>query len=238
MNKRLTTQVKRLIKRAGADLVGIASVDRFKDAPKGHRPTDILPSATSVIVFAKRMLYSPIERLPHSRLEYTNQFFVVNSILNLIGYKVGEFLESKGYRTIPIPPAYPRFEDKLFGVLSHRHAAVEAGLGEIGLSNLLITPQYGPRVRLDSVVTDAPLIPDPRFEEEVCEKYQEKCGLACVKACPVNALNEKGELDKFKCLHNQEKILNYIDPRGIVGPRNFELRCGICIAVCPIGLRR
>jgi len=108
MDKRLTAQLKQIAKRKGADLIGIAPADRFKKAPKGHRPIDILPSAKSVIVFAKRMLYSPIERLPYSRLEYTNQFFVVNSILNLIGYEIGRFLELKGFRTIPIPPAYPR----------------------------------------------------------------------------------------------------------------------------------
>lgn len=95
-----------------------------------------------MIVVAKRMLYTPIERLPYTRLEYTNQFFVVNSILNLVCFRLAEFLELKGYKAVPIPPAYPRFEDKLFGVLSLRHAAVEAGLGEIGLSNLLITPLW------------------------------------------------------------------------------------------------
>jgi len=234
-DRELTNQIKRLTLKEGANLVGIASEDRFKGAPKGHRPRDILPSANSVIVFAKRMLFSPIEGLPRTRLEYTNQFFVVNAILNQIAYRVSEFLELKGFKAIPIPPAYPRFENKLFGVLSLRHAAVEAGLGEIGLNNLLITPQYGPRVRLAAIVTDAPLEADPRFEERLCEKYREKCGLACVRMCPVNALTEDGTLDKFLCLHNQEKILGSSDPRGVVGPRNFELRCGICIAACPIG---
>ncbi|MEM2211424.1 MAG: hypothetical protein QXK35_06465 [Nitrososphaerales archaeon] len=237
VNKTLTNQVKKLLKKEGADLFGIASIDRFEKAPEGHRPKDILSSAQSVIVFAKRMLYSPIEGLPHTRLEYTNQFFVVNAILNTIAYKICNFLESKGFKAIPIPPAYPRFEDKLFGVFSHRHAAVEAGLGEIALSNLLVTPQYGPRVRLTSIITDAPLEPNSRFENELCKNYRKICNLACVRMCPVNAISDSGVLNKFLCLHNQEKILNSSDPRGVVGPRDFELRCGVCIAVCPIGRR-
>jgi len=233
----LTSELKKFLKEKGADLVGIAFYDRFEKAPEGHRPRDILPEAQSVIVFAKRMLYTPLEYLPNTRLEYTNQFFVVNAILNTIAYEACDFLERRGFKAIPIPPAYPRIEDKLFGVFSHRHAAVLAGLGEIGLNNLLITPQYGPRVRLASIITNALLEADTPWSGKLCESMREKCKLACIRMCPIRALSEDGRIDKYLCLHYQEKILSSLDVRGVPGPHHFELRCGMCIAACPIGAR-
>ncbi len=47
-------EVKRMTRELGADLVGIASVQRFDTAPEGFRPTDVFPGAKSVIAYAKR----------------------------------------------------------------------------------------------------------------------------------------------------------------------------------------
>ncbi|MFO8008078.1 MAG: 4Fe-4S dicluster domain-containing protein [Candidatus Brocadiia bacterium] len=62
-------------------------------------------------------------------------------------------------------------------------AGVAAGLGELGHSKLLLTPQFGPRQRVFVVLTDAELEPDPLFTGSVCDE----CGL-CVEACPADAI--------------------------------------------------
>ena len=223
----LTKAVKDRVLAQEMDLVGIASVDRFTEAPEGHRPTDILPTAKSVIVAVIHVLDSVYD-LPDTRYEYTNQFFVLNGMLNSMGFKVSRFLQSRGYRTIPVPAAYPRVNKILKGILSHRHAAVLAGLGEFALSNLFTTPQFGPRVRLVSVVTEAELEPDPPYTESLCIQMRTQCELACVKNCPVQAISEEGVINKHNCLHYQEQIM----PWSAV-----ELRCGVCVASCPIGKR-
>ncbi len=115
------------------------------------------------------------------------------------------------------------------GILPLRHAAVQAGLGEIALSNLFTTPQFGPRVRLVSIVTEAELDPDQPYEDKLCEKTQPTCNLACIRNYPVHAISEKGIIDKYKCLHYQEQIM----PWSAV-----ELRCGMCVGSCPIGERK
>jgi epoxyqueuosine reductase len=223
----LTREVKQRVLNEEMDQVGITSADSLKDAPEGRRPTDILPTASSVIVAAVHVLDSVYD-LPYTRYEYTNQFFILNSMLNSMAFKVSRYLESEGYRALPIPAAYPRVNKEIFGILSHRHAAVQAGLGEMALNNLLTTPQFGSRIRLVSIVTEAPLEADPPFEENLCLEKRTECELACVRNCPVQAISEDGMIDKAKCLHYQEQIM----PWSAV-----ELRCGVCVASCPIGER-
>jgi epoxyqueuosine reductase len=210
------------------DLVGITPIDRLNGAPEGHRPRDILPTAHSVIVAGVHVLDSVYD-LPYTRYEYTNQFFVLNSMLNTMAFKLSRYLESQGFRTIPVPAAYPRINKLIRGVFSHRHAAVQAGLGEIALNNLLTTPQFGSRIRLVTIITEAPLQGDPPFEGTLCQTMKPRCELACVKNCPVRAISEEGMVDKAKCLHYQEQIM----PWSAV-----ELRCGVCAASCPIGQRK
>jgi epoxyqueuosine reductase QueG len=74
---------------------------------------------------------------------------------------------------------------RVAGHLSLRHAAVSAGLGEIGLNNLLLTPEFGPHQRLAAVVTEARLEPDGPRELGLCKH----CG-RCESACPVGALRD------------------------------------------------
>ena len=220
----LTQEVKERVLGAGIQRVGITPVERLQDAPIGRRPIDILPTAKNVIVAAVHVLDSVYD-LPDVRYEYTNQFFILNSRLNSMATTVCEYLESEGYRNIPIPAAYPRVNKDLCGVLSHRHAAVEAGIGEIALNSMLTTPQFGSRVRLVSIVTEAELLADEPYKESLCQKIQSECKKACVKSCPVHAINSDGIVNKDSCLRYQEQIMPW---------SAAELRCGSCIASCPI----
>ncbi len=225
---KLKDQLKDLLHASGCDLVGVANVERFREAPEGRRPRDILPTARSVLVGVVHILDSVCDDLPETRYEYTNQFYVLNGTLGAASTKVGRLLEDQGYRAIPVPAAYPRINKELMGIFSHRHAAVLAGLGEFGLSNLLITPQYGPRVRIVSIITEAVLDPDPPYEKSLCRQTQKKCGKACVAACPVEAISLDGKVNKDLCLRYQEQVM----PWSAV-----ELRCGMCLGACPIGKR-
>jgi epoxyqueuosine reductase QueG len=227
--KNLREQVEGLLISSGCDIVGFTNVEKFKGAPEGRRPTDILPTGQSVIVGAVHILDSVCDDLPETRYEYTNQFYVLNGTLGTGSMKVARLLEDQGYRAIPIPAAYPRINKELMGVFSHRHAAVLAGLGEFGLNNLLITPQFGARVRLVSIITEARLEPDQPYEKSLCRATRRECGKACVASCPVEALSPDGRINKDLCLRYQEQIM----PWSAV-----ELRCGMCLGSCPIGKRQ
>jgi len=226
----LTEEVKKFLRSRGADLVGIASPDRLLNAPSNHKPEDFLPDVKSLISIGLRLNASVIKGLPKTRREYRMVYDVVNFRLNSLAYDVSCLLESKGYKAIPFPASRPYDEKKIFGDISHKHVAVAAGLGKFGLNNLILTPDYGPYVRFTTVITNAPLKPDPLFPGDIC-KWKE-C-LECVKICPVHALENpkydpiKGwRIDREKCQHYLWVVLS-----------NTGEVCGLCIKACPIGAK-
>ncbi len=200
-NLTLTTNVKKMAKSLGADMVGIADAKAFERAPEGLRATDFLPSAKSIVVMGRRQPMTVILRGDKKRttLLAAVSYMTLNNMIT----EVTRYLEDKGYEAYPIYHVYfvtgatpgDRIEKRFD--LSYKHAAVEAGLGEMGLSNLLLTPKYGPAVRLTIVLTNAPLKCEPKFEGKICKK-DEGCR-ACVEACPSGAISEQGILDKQKC---------------------------------------
>ncbi len=214
----LTSRVKKIAQDLGAKIVGVAEADRFGEAPEGHRPNVILGDAKSVVVLAIPLLKGVIKNAP-SR-EYFLNYFMINHELNRIALHLGRYLESEGYEAVPIPASSPYNINENRGDLSHRHAAVLAGIGILGKNNLLITRNYGPRVRLVSIVTNAPLIGDEPLNENFCKGCE-----ACVKFCPVNAL-ETGYTNKEKCISQLKKIGKELN--------TSELICGVCIKVCPL----
>ena len=132
-----------------------------------------------------------------------------------------------GHITVPTPASPPYDAKELVGIFSHRHAAVAAGLGEIGWNKMVLIPGAGPKVRLVSVITRAELDPSPMYEGP--HLYDPMtCGKACVEVCPTRALSdtekvrfniggktfEHGEFDKRKCL---------------------SAPCGACLILCPAG---
>jgi epoxyqueuosine reductase len=148
-----------------------------------------------------------------------------------ISYSLTLILQGAGYKALPIAE---HASDKVHrrGVISHKLAAHLAGLGWIGKNTLLITPEHGPRVRLMTVLTTAPL---PVTKPKV-ELTYDGCGACrvCVDVCPVQALTgvpftvevpRDARLDFRKCLDyrmGQEKR---------VGART----CALCLCSCPFG---
>jgi len=110
------------------------------------------------------------------------------------------FLEKAGYLALPIAPSgffryrdYKEIRGGFIADFSHRHAAVAAGLGEFGKQGLLITPQFGVRQRLASIITDASLQPDPLYHgEPLCDG----CG-KCLEICPVSAFSETEHVEFY-----------------------------------------
>lgn len=195
----LTDDAKERAFNMGADLVGIAPVDRFEHAPEGGKPQYYMPDAECVIVIATRVLQGICD--VHGSYEregktigpyFWHGYSQLNWANSWIAIQVGILLENNGYKAIPFPPSSPmyRYAEQFLPDFYHRHAAVAAGLGEFGLNRLLLTPEFGPRVRMISIVTNAPLDPDPMYNgPKLCRR--EECGDLCVKACPLKAFEDK-----------------------------------------------
>jgi len=194
----LTKEVIDKARELGGDLVGIAGVERFKGAPMRMSPKGLLPEAKSVVVVAIHHLDASVELsgepTPHDMGSYGGQSTVMNPMLDDISFLLARFLEDKGYKALPIAVSniwrYRGYKDLKVSFapdLAHRYAAVAAGLGEIGWNGLCLTPQFGPRQRFVSIITDAELEPSPMYSgEALCDKCME-----CVRNCPTDAFRKE-----------------------------------------------
>jgi len=116
-----------------------------------------------------------------------------------------------------------------------KDAAVLAGLGVVGKNNLLITPQYGPRVRLRASLLNRPI-----QYKRVLDDFApcDACDGPCVQACPQNAFQE-GNYQRKRCQRQMQKDETnpIIRQSPVVGmPADFRIAyCRRCELFCPVG---
>ncbi|MCF8069692.1 MAG: hypothetical protein K9L30_14025 [Desulfobacterales bacterium] len=222
MKESLTLTIKSFAKNLGADLIGISSASAFSEAPEGHRPTDLMRNAASVIAMAMRYSDASLENAP-SR-EYSIAYQVVNRELDFIAYRVARRIQDEGFRALQIPASPPYDMINNLGDLSHKHAAWLSGIGVFGKNDLLLTPQFGAKVRLVSVITEAILDTDVPLDIDLCGECDK-----CIRACPAKALGGNRIVNKKIC----------DDQHVEVGERlqlsDWQQICGVCIRVCPVG---
>lgn len=200
MNPTLTLEVKRLAMSLGADLVGVANVERWAHAPHRLSPSWILPTARSVVVCAAHHPDACVELGGEPEPQVIGPYKVTDVLsqrLTWISFAVARFLDDLGYPSIPLDitdkgvyepsrlKGYEEFKVPFLSDMCHIYAAVAAGLAQLGWNGLALTPERGPRNRFISIVTDAILEPTPLYTgPPICDR----CG-ACVEHCPTKALS-------------------------------------------------
>ncbi len=180
-------EMRQLVISLGADACGFAAVDRFCDAPEGFHPQDIYPDCRAAVVFLKRMPKGLAHVSP--RIAYHHFSNLTIAQVDEIALKTSLAIEQMGGRAVPIPCDGPyeywdAEKTQGRGILSMRHAAVLAGLGGLGKSSMLVSPQFGSMVNIGAVLTDIPFESDP-LTDSPCIKT---CRI-CLDSCPVNALD-------------------------------------------------
>jgi hypothetical protein len=212
-----TEFIKKRALDLGVDLVGISKVRKeffFKGRELDHK---------YAISLAMEMDYDRIEKSPGP--PSATEVIKIYCLLGEVTIKLASEIREMGY------PAYghhPRGSGKNPARMLHIPTAVESGLGELGRVGLLITPQFGPRVRLGTVTTNLPLVPDKPITFGAAE-YCEKCDI-CVRECEGDAIpKEKTEVrgyTKYK-----------VDPYKC-GPYFGETDgCSVCVKVCALNKR-
>lgn len=217
-----SSDVKKLLYSLGADLCGIASLDRFGSAPNGYQPTDVFPCCQSVISFAVRFPAGAL--LCKTNTVYTHIRNTITPKMDAIALNACIELEKAGHLAVPIPTNDSQWDEntgRFRSIISQKHAAQAAGLGTIGRHSLLITPEFGSMVWLGTILTDAALEPDP-LKASICDN----CNL-CVKICPINAL-EHVEMNQQACWNHA-----FGDNPGT---QSWEISCHKCRDVCPYNL--
>ncbi len=234
----LAARVKQLARDNRMDLVGIADPARYHAAPPRLRPDAHIPGARAVVAFAIRYPFALFDRAgkePASSMMslevYQNK--TIGRLLARAAMRIARLLEDAGYQAKPMTVSgkwrihpYKDIPTEWCADFSNRHAAVAAGLGEFGLHALCITPQFGMKQRFCSVITDAPLDPDPMYDgPRLCDRC-----MACVKVCPMRAIDptnlervtigdrtfEYAKVDHWRCGWSEQ--MNMVAEEG---PRYF-----------------
>lgn len=208
----------------GASLVGFADIREFAPWPR----------AISIALALDPVIVKGVKNGPTP--EYYKEYLRANTTLNEIAQKTAWLILWARYRAEAFPATVvdsdPEYERILRAAFQHKTAATRAGLGFIGKSGLLITPDFGPRVRLVTVFTDLPFPTGQPILKGRCGG----CRL-CVEACPVGAIRGR----EWRAGMAKEKL---IDARACrrEAKRLLEERvgadeavCGICVAICPRG---
>jgi epoxyqueuosine reductase len=217
-----STGVKDLVERMGADLCGIAPVERFGEAPAGFHPTDIYAECRAVVVFAKRVPRESL--LASSCVPYTYVGSMVTQILDRLAFEASLSLEEQGIGAVPIPSddPYEHWEPaRSYGraILSLRHAGHLAGLGVLGKNTLLINKRLGNTIELGAILVDVELEGDPIATYEGCLP---NCQL-CIDSCPQGALDgQTANQQLCRPLSNCKTEKGYT-----------LMKCNLCRRICP-----
>lgn len=230
----LLDKIKELGDLYAVDFIGVAGLSAVKEEIREISGSliEAYPRALSIGI----RLQDSIVNLLNDRssyenvLEYeTHGYDVINNRLDEFASIVASMIQRSGYKVMPLPVAERIDSDRVCASLSHKVTARLAGFGWIGKNCLLVTPQYGPRVRWTSVLTDAP------FEENK-EVMESRCGNCnqCMQICPAQAIKGRNyieheprelRLDVSKC----EKYFSELKAAG-----KLEI-CGMCLYACPFG---
>lgn len=207
--------IKRIALKAGADVVGIAPIERFAGFPADNDPHYVMPEARSMIVMGHRIMRGSLRGTEEgtflSHYPAMGEGYLNMDIIPLTARQVSRAIEDEGYEAMPIgnscrwaatstkgltlaEKAVWRANDSVPArpgqpapdvYIDTVLAAYLAGLGDIGYSGTLLNPIYGPRLRFGCVLTEMALAADPVM---VPGTLCNRC-MACVRECPGKAMS-------------------------------------------------
>jgi len=214
----MSTLIKRAARLFGASLVGVCKLNR----DWVYADVDVPEKFENVIVMAVEMDADGIATSPAAPAAAATGVGYSKMAFMLAG--VSEFIRNLGYEAIQCG------NDTALSI----PLGIDAGLGELGRNGLLITPQYGPRVRLCKVLTDLPLEPDEPIEFGA-KDFCKKCKL-CAEYCEARAISMNDEPSfEVTCRSNNPGALKwYVDvERCYLYWCENGTDCSTCIKVCP-----
>ena len=176
--------IKHILTESGADLVGFSSCKEY------------YPEYTSAVIIG-------VSALKIYQLNRKDVMKALNETMDFLNVKARQILSEEGYGTWG--SLFSQEDSSRKNITPHRELAVKAGLGVIGKNFLLVTPEFGPRVQLTTVLTTMPLLPDTSLKVDPCQS----CTI-CVDQCPTGALNT--------CFHYE-----------------LCIKCYKCVLTCPVG---
>jgi len=216
--------IQEMKKNLDVEMIGVVSTVTSTSKELREKAASLLPEVKSVIVLGKEIYKEVVALLKPSKEAgetepgelLVGHADYLNGRLNRAIHELAGIFQKDGYRCLPLPAVSPTDQRFLTSLFSYKHAAELAGLGTIGRHSLLITPEFGPRVRLSCLLTQVPLETSPLIHKDYCIN----CNV-CIRECPAQAIqlpreDEVYSINKFAC-----RIY-----------RNAGLTCSVCMKVC------
>jgi epoxyqueuosine reductase len=223
----ISANIQDFISTLDVDAVGVAALSDLKGSKLEETALRLLPETNSIVVFAMEIYPEILDHIKPGRttgqsslndLLDRNDDFLAGR-LTKAAYDVTKVSHRNKLKALPLPAAGCPLDARfLEAVFSYKHAGQAAGLGYIGRSSLLITSDFGPRVRLSCCLTQALLKPGKVDTSGGCDS----CNI-CIDNCPARALQrptaEPYVINKFAC----------------ASFRNASGGCSDCMRICPAG---
>lgn len=224
----MNAEIKKVARFFGADLCAVTDLDerwlydtRVDARDASSAPNELPEGVTSVIVLGHEMDESLLATYPSALggaatgREYSHEASIVMQLaayIRNLGYEAVASMNDTGL-VIPY--------------------AVKAGLGEYARNQLVITPEFGPRLRFSKIFTSLPLSHDSPRKRGVAE-FCATCD-RCVKACPAKALPSGPPSDVSKGVSAISGVRKWTsDAEACFGYwAKLASDCAICMRVCP-----
>jgi len=211
-------ELKKFCLDMGADLFGAVDIKEIKN--EFAFSPDLLEKLDRAVCLGMRLNDLVMEDIAEAPTRlYSYHYRTVNLYLDRMALKTAAYLDKNGYLALPVPASQVLDWQKHTAHLSHRKIASLAGLGWIGRNNLLVSPEFGSRLRLVTILTDMPLNTDAPVKGG-CQDCRR-----CVEACPAKAIKlDPASFDRAACLAK----LKEFQKKHIVE----QYICGVCVKAC------
>ena len=212
--RKLKQELEQVARRSGADSVGVASVAEYSArVPNNQNPANLAAGMKSIVVITKHLLTGAVA-MQDVATQSTDSHLALDIAEDCL-HRIAEWLEEQGFVAFPISPEYGDMDlhHNGGGLLDLKWTAEFAGLGHVGLNLNFLSPEYGSRVYLGALLTDAELEPNRPLEDPLCPGMAcGRCAVVCPpKAIPLTAgrhdhVNDYRNLDQKGCAKGAMRV--------------------------------
>lgn len=217
-NNRNYLSLRKYCRDSGIDLFGVADISGIRN--EFAFSVKVLERLDKAVCLGMRLSEAVLEEISNAPTRlYFHHYRTANALLDQIAFKVGNYIQKKGFLALPVPASQIIDWQNQKAHLSHKAIGRLAGLGWIGRNNLLVNKNFGSRFRMASILTNLPLKAD--------KPLKEGCGACrlCIEACPAGAIQEgHADFNHIKCF---EKLKEFQKQRLV-----DQYICGVCVNAC------
>jgi epoxyqueuosine reductase QueG len=248
--KEIIEEITSLFTQNNIPVFGTARASYLENEPLDYRPSDMLPSAESILCFGISVPKGIFKCQERSESMYWRAASIYYRNIDMILMRACNIIEEKGEVAVPIYACFPydiKGKGDFWAYVSLVKMAETVGIGKVGKNGLLFSSKYGPKLLLGGIVTTAslPAMAWPEKDEKGCP---EDC-FVCQKQCPVKAIDKSGKVDRVACIKYSMKspIFSNLMKAGNFGSVDAQMinhvtavddhsmyRCIKCVSVCAL----